>query len=167
MSTVIITEKIPKAYVSIPFSFQLVADGGTAPYTWSVDNLANVPDGLTVSSSGLISGTATNTDFIEVPMPFRSKEVFLEIRATDSDLNQTVGRATIKLEVGRVADESSLADIIRLVQDVDNMIPVDTYLPIMQGITDADLKAKAASYIDSLAMGGAGIPAYIMNSLNA
>lgn len=37
-------------------SLQLSASGGTAPYTWTTTGL---PTGLTISSSGLISGTAT------------------------------------------------------------------------------------------------------------
>jgi hypothetical protein len=39
-------------------SLQLVATGGSAPLTWSG---ANLPDGLTIASDGLISGTPTRT----------------------------------------------------------------------------------------------------------
>jgi hypothetical protein len=42
------------------YSFQLAVAGGTAPYTFSLVSGA-LPDGLTLSSTGLISGTPTTT----------------------------------------------------------------------------------------------------------
>ena len=165
MATTITTEFIPKAYVSIPFSFQLQVDGGVAPYTWSVDNPTNLPGGLTISYSGVISGTPTNTGFTEVPMPFRTKEVFLEIRSTDSGgVNQTVGRATIQLEIGRVVDEASLKDVILSNVDVDNMISVEIYLPILRGITNTSLQAIAAQKIEGVSVGADNIPKYLFLS---
>lgn len=50
------TPTLPSGTVNQPYSFQLGASGGTAPYTWSATGL---PTGLTCSSSGLISGTPT------------------------------------------------------------------------------------------------------------
>jgi uncharacterized repeat protein (TIGR03803 family) len=50
----------PNAAVGQPYSVQLQASGGTAPYTFSfVTNAGNVPPGLTLSSNGIISGTPT------------------------------------------------------------------------------------------------------------
>ena len=46
------------ATVGEPYSVQLLADGGTAPYTFTLEN-GSLPDGLTLSESGLISGTPT------------------------------------------------------------------------------------------------------------
>ncbi|HUY08915.1 MAG TPA: putative Ig domain-containing protein [Candidatus Dormibacteraeota bacterium] len=46
----------PNATVGIPYSFQLTATGGTGVYRWSVDP-ADLPDGLALSSRGLVSGT--------------------------------------------------------------------------------------------------------------
>jgi hypothetical protein len=45
--------------VNVPFSTQLSASGGIAPYTYSMSG--TVPSGLTLSSSGLVSGTPTVT----------------------------------------------------------------------------------------------------------
>jgi uncharacterized repeat protein (TIGR01451 family) len=50
----------PAAAVNSPYSFTLTATGGTTPYTWSV-NAGTVPAGLTLSSSGVLSGTPTTT----------------------------------------------------------------------------------------------------------
>lgn len=42
----------------VPYSVQMTATGGTAPYTFAVTAGA-LPDGLTLSSAGLLSGTPT------------------------------------------------------------------------------------------------------------
>lgn len=44
---------------STPSGYQLTAAYGTAPYTWSIVGSGSLPAGLTLSSSGLISGTPT------------------------------------------------------------------------------------------------------------
>jgi hypothetical protein len=46
--------------IGVPYSATLTAAGGTAPYTWSITAGA-LPAGLTLSASGLLSGTATAT----------------------------------------------------------------------------------------------------------
>ena len=50
----------PAAAVNSAYSFTLTATGGTTPYTWSV-NAGTLPPGLTLSSSGVLSGTPTTT----------------------------------------------------------------------------------------------------------
>jgi hypothetical protein len=44
--------------VGTPFSDQLTATGGTTPYTWSL-NSGTLPVGVTLSSAGVLAGTAT------------------------------------------------------------------------------------------------------------
>ena len=48
----------PNASVGSPYSFQLSASGVPGPYVWSLVN-GSLPPGLSLSSSGLISGTPT------------------------------------------------------------------------------------------------------------
>jgi hypothetical protein len=54
---VVVQNQSGSGTVGSPFSLQLIASGGTGSYTWS--STAAVPPGLTLSSSGLISGTPT------------------------------------------------------------------------------------------------------------
>lgn len=54
----ITTTSLPTATQGTAFSATLAATGGTAPYTWSVSSGA-LPIGISLSSSGVISGTPT------------------------------------------------------------------------------------------------------------
>jgi hypothetical protein len=49
-----------QARTTAPYSRQLIATGGRTPYTWSVAGF-QLPDGLSLSPAGVISGTAKTT----------------------------------------------------------------------------------------------------------
>jgi DNA-binding beta-propeller fold protein YncE len=60
----ITTTSLPPGTVDQPYSVQLEAVGGTPPYTWNkylVKGMGTLPSGVTLSKSGLISGTPTRT----------------------------------------------------------------------------------------------------------
>ena len=55
-----ITPPLPVAgQVGVSYSFQLSAQGGVPPYTWSTVDNTTLPAGLSLSSGGLITGTPT------------------------------------------------------------------------------------------------------------
>ena len=56
---VIGTTTLPNAVQNQPYSATLSATGGTAPYTWSLANNTVLPQGLTLSAPGQITGTPT------------------------------------------------------------------------------------------------------------
>lgn len=58
---IVTTTALPAGQVGVPYSFQFSAIGGTQPYTWTKANSKDWPDGLSLSSSGLLSGTPTAT----------------------------------------------------------------------------------------------------------
>jgi hypothetical protein len=60
----------PDAFVNVPFSYQVSALNAQGPVTWTPNG--PVPDGLTVSSSGLISGSPTT-----------SGSYYIDLRLTD------------------------------------------------------------------------------------
>jgi hypothetical protein len=51
---------LPEAEIASPYSYQLQAAGGTPPYQWAVAAL-QLPDGMSLDSTGLISGSPTQT----------------------------------------------------------------------------------------------------------
>jgi hypothetical protein len=70
----ILTTNLPAGTVGVPYSFQLAATGGVAPYTWSlVSANPNTGNWIVVSSSGLITGT-----------PGTAEAENLQVRVTDS-----------------------------------------------------------------------------------
>jgi len=54
----ITTTQLPSATTDAPYSASLTATGGTPPYVWSLGS-GTLPDGLTMSSTGVISGQPT------------------------------------------------------------------------------------------------------------
>jgi len=67
--------------IPLPYSQQLQAKGGVKPYTWKEAEMtsivkmfipkAGVPTGLTLSPSGLLSGSVTDTSsVVELKIPF-------------------------------------------------------------------------------------------------
>ena len=58
-STLDITDEyLAPMSVGVPYSFQMSACCGTSPYTWSIF-AGTLPPGLTMNSSGQITGTPT------------------------------------------------------------------------------------------------------------
>jgi hypothetical protein len=56
----ITTSILPTGTAGQSYTGQLVASGGTTPYTFSVNSGSSLPTGLTISGSGAISGTPTS-----------------------------------------------------------------------------------------------------------
>ena len=57
---VIFNKTLPNAAIGTPYSQTLLASGGKTPYVWLLDS-GTLPDGLTLSYYGVISGTPTPT----------------------------------------------------------------------------------------------------------
>ncbi len=55
-----ITDSLPDAYISAPYSQQLIVAGGRDPLTWWAP-VVTLPPGLTLSFDGILSGTPTET----------------------------------------------------------------------------------------------------------
>ena len=55
---VLSTQTIPPAPFGASYSTSLTATGGTPPYTWSIAS-GSLPEGLTLSSAGTLTGSAT------------------------------------------------------------------------------------------------------------
>jgi len=83
-------QPLPPVVSTFAYNQQLIATGGTAPYTFSQApgfGSNNLPAGLTLSSDGIISGTPTNTDF---------RSYIVTIQALDG--NGCIGIRTFNLE---------------------------------------------------------------------
>jgi uncharacterized repeat protein (TIGR01451 family) len=57
---------LPSASLGVPYSEQLIAPSGTLPFIFTVSPANGLPPGLTLASTGLISGTPTKTGTSQV-----------------------------------------------------------------------------------------------------
>lgn len=65
---------LPLGKVGEPYSVQFEAEGGKAPYTWSYGKMYHLPEGMTFTEDGLLSGT-----------PMESVTGSIAITATDAN----------------------------------------------------------------------------------
>lgn len=77
----------------VPFSFVLEAEGGLPPYTWSA--LSSLPAGLSLSSSGVISGT---------PNMREPGDVSFAVRVVDSAGNVDQANFTMTIAGSAIVD---------------------------------------------------------------
>jgi Putative Ig domain len=77
------TQSLADGVVGESYSQTLAASGGSAPYRWDLKS-GRLPDGLTLSEAGLITGTPTT-----------SGEVAFEARATDQSGQSTISALSI------------------------------------------------------------------------
>ena len=68
------TSPLPAGTVGTAYSFQFAGTGGTAPLTWSVASGSTLPAGLTLSSSGLFSGTPTTAGTTTIQIKLADSE---------------------------------------------------------------------------------------------
>ena len=82
------TKSIPEITANQPFSFQLEASGGVANYQWEIAPYSSLPNGLSLSNDGIISGTSS-TNFTAQ---------YLVVKVTDT--NGAIRKASLRLIPG-------------------------------------------------------------------
>ena len=92
-SLAVTTTSLPSAVLGVAYSVQLAATGGVAPYTWAI-SAGSLPTGLTLSSTGLLSGT-----------PTASGSFTFTVQVTDSATSQAIAKVLGKTTtLGSVAN---------------------------------------------------------------
>lgn len=76
----------PGGVNGLPYSYAFSVKGGVAPYTWTA--LGGLPDGLSLSSSGILSGTPS----VKLPGTFN-----IAVRVTDSQGTSTTANFAIAI----------------------------------------------------------------------
>ena len=94
-SVVVTTATLASGVISTTYSQSLTAEGGTTPYTWTITNGA-LPTGLTLSTSGVISGTptVTGTSSFTVSVSDASAPALTGTKALSIQINATGGTLT-------------------------------------------------------------------------
>ena len=83
----ITTSSLTGGSVNVPYTASLAASGGVPPYTWSLTS-GSLPTGLTLSSSGFISGTPTT----------QGTSTFT-VQVSDSQATPATATATLSLAI--------------------------------------------------------------------
>jgi Putative Ig domain len=92
----ITTTQLPDGTANSPYSATLAATGGTAPYVWSATSA--LPAGLTMSSTGAISGT-----------PTASGQSMLTVKVEDSEETPQSTQISLALDVADAAQPAAAA----------------------------------------------------------
>jgi uncharacterized protein (TIGR03437 family) len=87
-----LTTSLPQAFVNQPYNFQLQVGGGAAPYGFTIVSGA-LPPGLTMTSTGQITGTPTQIAFSTIT--FRVTDA--TSNTADKTLNLAVGQSTLQI----------------------------------------------------------------------
>lgn len=94
----ITTDSLQDGTANQSYSTQLKAVGGSNSYTWSLAS-GSLPAGLSLSSSGVISGTPTSA----------SNQVSFTVQVTDNSSSQQRAEAILSLEVAAQPEDPSSA----------------------------------------------------------
>jgi len=87
----ITTTTLPSGMVGSVYSAPLNATGGTMPYAWSIASGSSAPAGLTLSSTGSLSGTPTTAT--------GSTPVSVKVQVKDASTTAQTATATLSLQI--------------------------------------------------------------------
>jgi hypothetical protein len=93
----ITTTQLPDATSNSVYSAQLAASGGTTPYIWSASG--TLPAGITMSSTGVISGT-----------PTAAGQSMIAVNVKDSEQTPQTAQVTLALDVASGASTSTASN---------------------------------------------------------
>jgi Putative Ig domain len=106
------TTSLPSGKVGIPYSSALAASGGTPPYQWSVSR-GILPMGLTLASTGVISGTpaaAANA----IPVAFEVKDSGTPAQIGDAPLVLTANPENITISIAPASAALTVTQVATL-----------------------------------------------------
>ncbi len=101
---VIDTAALPAAVINVPYSATLTSTGGVGPFTWAMAS-GTLPPGLSISASGVISGTPTTlgaTTFKVQVTDSQTPTAAVDIATKSITVNQPLAVSTSSLTSGSV-----------------------------------------------------------------
>ena len=123
--------KLPAGQVGVAYSQTLAISGGMFPYTWSIF-AGSLPDGLSLSSDGLISGAPTSTGTSS-----------FTVQVTDS-LGATATKSlSITINEAPINNKPPVIDTVTLSPDNDPGLPGVQINPTAGGTTTVSVSIQA------------------------
>jgi hypothetical protein len=148
----------PAATQGQPYSFQLVANGGNPnePFTFTLDkNSTPLPAGLTMSSSGLISGTPTQTGPFQLLVDISQPSGIHGATTIGLTVSPSVSVSSIPTLV--VAPETGGEPVRVLAADGKLIAAIDAFYGYRGAIRVAAGDITGDGFIDVIAISGSGI----------
>ncbi len=125
--------ELPAGSVNVPYQAQFGAQGGAAPYTFSLVT-GSLPNGITLSSSGLLSGTAT-----------AAATAALTVRVTDAQGTSAQRRYELRIQAPPVNGGSLSLSTSVGVSNSQNEVTVAISAPQSEEITGTVTLALTSS----------------------
>lgn len=142
----------PTATNGLPYSFAFSASGGKPPFIWTA--LGALPDGLTLSSSGILSGVPN----VRIP-----GDVQVAVRVTDSVGSTATGNFTLTVDETPGADPTTTPLTINLAgcsTDVNTICALPNWeigQPYQLALTATGTGAGAVAWAFEVAPAGLGL----------
>lgn len=142
----------PTATNGLPYSFAFSASGGKPPFIWTA--LGALPDGLTLSSSGILSGVPN----VRIP-----GDVQVAVRVTDSVGSTATGNFTLTVDGTPGADPTTTPLTINLAgcsTDVNTICALPNWeigQPYQLALTATGTGAGAVAWAFEVAPAGLGL----------
>ena len=114
----ITTALLPSINSASPLNVQLTATGGTAPYTWEEVSFDGLPDGITLTSDGLLTGYPTRIE----------DTVYLVFKVKDA--NGAISKKSLLLDVQVEAPAFTSHPSSQTINDRENV----TFTVVVQGV---------------------------------
>lgn len=88
---VVATPALPTGLVGVPYAVQLVAAGGLPPYSWSLEDITALPDGVALGPDGALGGVPLQAGVWPVPLVVEddaggTATATLELEVVEGDL---------------------------------------------------------------------------------
>jgi hypothetical protein len=135
----------PDATNGLPYSYAFSATGGVGPYTWAT--LGSLPDGLSLSPSGILSGTPV----VKLPGTFN-----ITVRVTDSRGVSVNGNFALAVAATPTASDPTVNPLSINLSGCGADINTACSLAIANPATPAPVPAPAFYYQYVLSVSGSG-----------
>lgn len=136
----------PAGTNGLPYSYAFSARGGEAPYTWTA--LGSLPDGLTLSSSGILSGTPN----VRLPGTFN-----VAVRVTDSRGVSATVNLVLAIAATPTAGDPATIPLSIVLSGCGSNVNTVCSIPVANPTAPAPVPAPAFFYQYVLSLVGPGV----------
>lgn len=157
---VVVTQGVAVATETLTYFQSLAAEGGLGTYTWSVTG-GVLPNGLSLSAAGVISGTPIGVLSTKEPQTFSFTVTATDAVAASADGTTRQGSRTLSLTV--VGAPNVAPTVVIAAPTKDAVVPVGSTITLAALPVDSDgIVARVDFYVNNAAVGTAVAPTFTL-----